>query len=85
MLPLWTQTLHTSASYHLTMRQKDMWTASAPSLDIIIILLQILKFSVTYFLIWSICVRSAFTTLMASEGSFPDMDDFRAAVRLSTC
>ena len=36
-------------------------------------------------LMWSICVRSALTTLMASEGSLPDMADFLAEVRLSTC
>ncbi len=38
----------------------------------------------TYFLIWSICVRSAFTTRIASDGSVPDIADFLAAVKLST-
>lgn len=37
-----------------------------------------------YLLSWSICVRTEFTTLIASDGSLPDIADFRAAVRLST-
>ena len=35
-------------------------------------------------LIWSICVSRAFTTLIASDGSLPDITDWRAAVKLST-
>ena len=33
---------------------------------------------------WSIWVSRAFTTLIASEGSWPCMADLRAAVKLST-
>lgn len=38
-----------------------------------------------YLLIWSIWVRTALTTRMASEGSVPALQALRAAVRLSTC
>ena len=37
-----------------------------------------------YLFTWSIWVSRAFTTLMASDGSLPDMADCLAAVRLST-
>lgn len=38
-----------------------------------------------YLLIWSIWVSRAFTTLIASDGSWPCIADLRAAVKLSTC
>ena len=37
-----------------------------------------------YLLMWSIWVRRALTTLIASEGSWPCIADLRAAVKLST-
>jgi hypothetical protein len=38
-----------------------------------------------YLLIWSIWVNTALTTRIASDGSAPALQAFRAAVRLSTC
>ena len=51
MRPLWTQTLHTSVSYHLTMRQKDMWTESVlpPLSYIYIVIAYSVKKGILYF------------------------------------